>query len=75
MPKFQLQDQDQTAWLATDRGTGFLSAVIMDDVGLFNVALTKEEIQNIMENGIFHTAYAVEPTDKLTTVWGKLKQH
>ena len=26
VPKFQLQDQDQTAWLATDRGTGFLSA-------------------------------------------------
>ena len=34
VPKFQLQDQDQTAWLATDRGTGFLSAVIMDEVGL-----------------------------------------
>ncbi len=72
--KFQLQDQDQTAWLATDRGTGFLSAVIMDDVGLFNDALTKEEIQKIMEDGIYHTVYAVEPTDKLSTVWGKLKQ-
>ena len=72
--KFQLQDQDQTAWLATDQGTGFLSAVIMDDVGLFNDALTKEEIQKIMEDGIYHTAYAVEPTDKLSTVWGKLKQ-
>lgn len=72
--KFQLQDQDQTAWLATDKGTGFLSAVIMDEVGLFNDALTKDEIQNIMENGIYHTAYAVEPADKLSTVWGKLKQ-
>ena len=75
VPKFQLQDQDQTAWLATDAGTGFLSAVIMDDVGLFKDALSKDEIQNIMENGIFHTAYAVEPSDKLPVLWGKLKKH
>lgn len=72
--KFQLQDQDQTAWLATDKGTGFLSAVIMDDVGLFNDALTEEEVQKIKEDGIYHTAYAVEPTDKLSTVWGELKR-
>ena len=72
--KFQLQDQDQTAWLGTDRGTGFLSAVIMDDVGLFNDALTEEEIQTIMEDGIYEAAYAVEPIGKLSTVWGTLKQ-
>lgn len=73
VPKFQLQDQDQTAWLATDRGTGFLSAVIMDEVGLFNDALTEDEIQGIMKDGIYHTAFAVEPSDKLSVLWGKLK--
>ena len=73
VPKFQLQDQDQTAWLATDRGTGFLSAVIMDEVGLFNDALTEDEIQGIMKDGIYHTAFAVEPSDKLPVLWGKLK--
>jgi hypothetical protein len=73
VPKFQLQDQDQTAWLATDKGTGFLSAVIMDEVGLFNDALTEDEIQGIMKDGIYHTAFAVEPTDKLSVLWGKLK--
>ena len=73
VPKFQLQDQDQTAWLATDKGTGFLSAVIMDEVGLFNDGLTEDEVQGIMEDGIFHTAFAVEPLDKLPVLWGKLK--
>ena len=73
VPKFQLQDQDQTAWLATDKGTGFLSACIMDEVGLFNDALTEDEIQGIMNDGIFHTALAVEPADKLPVLWGKLK--
>ncbi len=73
VPKFQLQDQDQTAWLATDRGTGFQSACIMDDVGLFNDALTEDEIQGIMNEGIFQTAFTVEPADKLPVLWGKLK--
>ena len=73
VPKFQLHDQEQTAWLATDRGTGFFSAVIMDEVGLFNDGLTEDEVQGIMNDGIFHTAFAVEPSDKLPLLWGKLK--
>ena len=73
VPKFQLQDQEQTAWLATDKGTGFLSATIMDEVGLFNDGLTEDEVQDIMNDGIYHTAFAVEPLDKLPVLWGKLK--
>ena len=73
VPKFQLLDQEQTAWLATDKGTGFLSATIMDDVGLFNDALTEDEVQGIMNDGIYHTAFAVEPLDKLPVLWGELK--
>ena len=69
VPKFQLQDQDQTAWLATDRGTGFLSAVIMDEVGLFNDALTEDEIQQDMEQVL-----SVSPLDKAATTWGLLKK-
>ncbi len=71
--KFQLQDQEQTAWLGTDRGTGFLSACIMDEVGLFNDGLTEDEVQDIMKNGIAHTVFAVDPSQKLPVVWGKLK--
>ena len=74
VPKFQLLDQDQTAWLATDKGTGFLSATIMDEVGLFNDGLTEDEVQDIMNDGIYHTAFAVEPLDKLPVLWGKLKR-
>ena len=47
----------------------------MDEVGLFNDALTAEEVNNIMDNGIYETAYAVEPSDKLTVQWGKLKTY
>ena len=73
VPKFQLQDQDQTAWLATDKGVGFLSATLMDEVGLFNDGLTEDEVQAIMNEGIFFTAFAVEPSGKLPVLWGRLK--
>lgn len=73
VPKFQLQDQDQTAWLATDKGVGFLSATIMDEVGIFNDGLTEDEVQGIMNDGIEFTAFAVEPSDKLPVLWGRLK--
>ena len=72
VPKFQLQDQDQTAWLATDSGWAFLSACIMDEVGLFKDALTKDEIHRIMNDGIY--AFAMAPADKLSTLWEDLKE-
>ncbi len=45
---------------------------IIDDVALFNVALEEEDIKFLMENGV-ETAAAVEPVNKLTTTWGRIK--
>ena len=45
---------------------------IIDDVAIFNVALEEEDMNNIMDNGV-ETAAAVEPVNKLTTTWGRLK--
>ena len=46
---------------------------IIDEVGLFNVALEEEDIKFLMDNGL-ETAAAVEPVNKLTTTWGRIKQ-
>ena len=46
---------------------------IIDDVALFNVALDEEDMNALMDNGV-ETAAAVEPLNKLTTTWGRLKQ-
>ena len=46
---------------------------IIDDVALFNVALEEEDIKALMDDGI-ETAAAVEPVNKLTTTWGRIKQ-
>ena len=49
------------------------TAGIIDDVALFNVALEEEDIKALMDDGV-ETAAAVEPVNKLTTTWGRIKQ-
>ena len=46
---------------------------IIDEVALFNVALEEDDIKFLMEEGL-ETAAAVEPVNKLTTTWGRIKQ-
>ena len=43
---------------------------LVDEVAIYNRALTVDEINQDMENGVF---FAVSPNDKLATTWGKLK--
>ncbi len=49
------------------------TAGIIDDVGLFNVALSEDDMNTIMDNGIEESA-AVEPVNKFTTTWAKIKR-
>ena len=48
---------------------------VIDEVALFNVLLTEDQITDIVERGLARTlgAEAVSPSDKLATVWGKIK--
>lgn len=45
---------------------------ILDEVAIFNVALTQEQIEEVMKG--LAPAKAVSPLTKLTTVWGELKR-
>lgn len=46
----------------------------IDEVAFFDVPLTEEEIQNLMEG--FANLLAVEPENKLAVSWGSIKaQH
>ena len=44
---------------------------IIDDVAIYNRALTEKEIQTDMEQGVLPAA--VQPTGKLTTTWSRIK--
>lgn len=45
----------------------------MDDVALFDRALTEDEIRTIMDDGLDQGALAVSPEGKAATTWGALK--
>jgi hypothetical protein len=45
---------------------------IIDEVAIFNVALSKDDIQTIMNDG-FEAALAVAPAGKLVNTWGEIK--
>ncbi len=47
---------------------------IIDDVGIFNVALTENDMDTIMENGLEEAA-AVDVVGKLTTTWANIKRN
>ena len=44
----------------------------LDDVGIFNKALSENEINDIMTNGL-RDVLAVAPSGKLSTAWGTIK--
>ena len=53
---------------------GFAGA--LDDVGLFNVPLEEDDIQDIMNDGLTEATgvLAVSVANKLTTTWGSIKE-
>ena len=46
----------------------------LDDAGLFNVALSIDDINSIMEDGLA-TAQTVSPSSKMAYAWGGIKAH
>jgi len=46
---------------------------IIDEVAIFNVALTSDDINSVMTKGLYRVA-AVSPSGKLAATWGGLKQ-
>ena len=45
---------------------------LMDEVGLFNVALTEEEINRLMNDGLSEVL-SVSPSGKTAVTWGRIK--
>jgi len=53
--------------------TGYRAATfIIDDLGIYNRALTEKEIEQDMENGVL--GFAVSTEGKLTTTWASIKK-
>jgi len=55
-------------------GGGHQCEGILDEVGLFNVPLSEEDINGIMNDGLQQFVQDVAPSEKLATTWGLLKE-
>lgn len=47
---------------------------VVDEVAIFNVVLSEDDIKNIMLNGLENIITAVSTSGKLATTWGGIKQ-
>ena len=56
-------------------GAGFWWGGLMDDVGVFDSALTSAEVGDIMAMGLSTLVTSVEPMGKLAVTWGLMKAH
>jgi len=62
-------------WAIGEGANRFASNGSIDEVAIFNVALSQNDIQNLMNNGLVGSgAVSVEATGKLTTTWAQLKK-
>jgi hypothetical protein len=71
-----IQTNNQTLSIgayAWGNGLNYLMNGLIDEVGIFNVALTEDDIKDIMNKGL-EGVTAVSPSGKLTTTWGDIKQ-
>jgi hypothetical protein len=72
VPKFELSDTPQTAWLATDKG-GWISACVIDEFVFFSRAVTDKEVNELFTKGV-EGALSVDGYEKLPTIWANLKK-
>ena len=59
-------------WAVGEGANRFASKGSMDEAAIFNVALSQEDIQAIMNNGLGKTA-SVSPAGKLAATWAQIK--
>ncbi len=50
---------------------------LIDDVGIFNVALSKADVKTVMDKGLGRSLgiLPVMPKNQLTTVWARIKSN
>jgi len=68
----EIPDTEMDFDIGDDRGVGLNSDSTIDEVAVYRKALSEEEIKRDM-GGI--EGFAVRPSDRLTTTWGRIKRN
>ena len=68
--KGDINENEASVWIGKKANELIWLDGTLDELRILNVAISEEQIQTDMEDGI---AFAVEVTGKLTTTWGRIK--
>ena len=68
------QDLNTNRVVQFAEGDGDFYGGLMDDVVIFNVILTEDDINDIMKQGLKRMGTAVSPSGKLATTWSEIKK-
>ena len=72
-PDFTQQHDGGSIWLTRWKGgAGWDFTGVLDEVAIFNVALSEDDLGDVMNLGL-EKALSVSPTGRLTTTWGRIK--
>ena len=72
-PDFSQDNDGGSIWLTRWKGgVGWDFAGVLDEVAIFNTALSEDDLNAVMEKGL-EKALSVSPIDRLTTTWGNIK--
>ena len=63
---------ETASWMISGR-PGFIFLGFIDELAFFDAVLSKNDISNIMDNGLEKAALSVEPSAKLATAWATIK--
>ena len=69
-----LQNDAPVTMGVTNTGGGEPAQGIIDEVGIFNDALTAADVKHIMRSGLEIAVLPVEPSGKLAVTWGNIKE-
>ena len=68
----EIDDTDNPVWIGNEGYQSNHWGGMLDEVAIFNVALTENDIKSIMTGGL-STATAVSPSGKIASTWGNIK--
>ncbi len=75
-PDLTKNNESGSIWLARwKREPGFDFSGVLDEVAIFNTALSEEDLNNVMEEGLEESlAVSVSPLGRLIKTWGDIKK-
>lgn len=69
-----MRSVNSSVWIGKRKPNNYPFSGIIDEVAIFNVSISEDDINRIMNEGLARAALAVSPAGKLASLWGTVKK-